>query len=84
MQRIWLSRVLGRSQLCGSHECYLDDVGVRGPHGLAIARVDANKTCDCLRYDAPAAPFYLMLRSYLPYPTVFDGKWKSPRIKQAK
>jgi hypothetical protein len=33
---------------------------------------------------APDGSFYLVLRLYLPEPAVFDGKWKPPRIEQAK
>jgi len=33
---------------------------------------------------APDGSFYLILRLYLPEPAVFDGKWKSPGIEQAK
>jgi hypothetical protein len=33
---------------------------------------------------APDAPFYLMLRLYLPEPAVFDGKWKPPVMRLAQ
>src|ERR1700693_3571108 len=33
---------------------------------------------------APDGSFYLMSRLYLPEPAVFEGKWKSPGLEQAK
>jgi hypothetical protein len=33
---------------------------------------------------APDGGFYLVLRLYLPEPTVYEGKWKSPALRQAQ
>lgn len=74
-----INRYLLNSTTLNSYK-YGDD----GSLTFYIQKSSPGKELESNWLPAPDAPFYLVLRLYLPEPAVFDGKWKSPGIEQAK